>query len=138
MRTLPSERFCDIAMRGLWAPVPVSPEIYHKRFRAKFNWTRLHGENASWGLAKTLDAATESAYKLDDDGKCAEAIAALRAILTVGIELVAIADDSFGCIGQSFRDAFERYLAFPRQKAGISSEGFLREWGQTDTCVHID
>jgi hypothetical protein len=127
MRTLPSERFCDMALRGLWAPFPVSPETYHKRFRAKFNWTRFHGENASWGLAKKLDAATESASKLESDGKYAEAVAALRAILTVTIELVAIADDSFGCIGQSFQDAFERYLAFPRQKAGISSEGFLTD-----------
>lgn len=127
MRTLPSERFCDIALRGLWAPFPVSPLPYYERLRAKFNWRCSYGEDASWGLAKKLDAATESASKLESDGKFAEAIAALRAILTVAIELVAIADDSFGCIGQSFQDAFERYLAFPRQKAGLSSAGFLTD-----------
>lgn len=127
MQTLPAERFCNIALRGLWAPFPVSPQPYYEQLRAIFNWRRCYEEDASWGLAKKLDTATAAASKLEDKGKFAEAIAALRATLTVAIELVQIADDSFGCIGQSFQDAFERYLAFPRQKAAISSEGFLTD-----------
>jgi len=127
MQTLPGERFCSIALRGLWAPFPVSPQPYYEQLRAIFNWGRCYEEDASWGLAKKLDAATAAACKLEDKGKCAEALAALRATLTVAIELVQIADDSFGCIGQSFEDAFKHYLAFPCQKAGISSEGFLTD-----------
>ena len=145
MRTLPKERFCDIALRGLWAPFPVSPQPYYEQLRATFNWRRCYEEDASWGLAKKLDAATAVASKLEDKGKFSEAIAALRATLTVAIELVEIADDSFGCIGQSFQTAFEHYLAFPRQKAGISSEGFLTDLLELlifedygFTCGHAD
>jgi len=127
MQILPAERFCDIALRGLWAPFPVSPQPFYEQLRAKFNWRRCYEEDASWGLAKKLDAATEAACKLNDKEKFAEALAALRATLTVTIELVQIADDSFGCIGQSFEDAFKHYLALPRQKAGIPSEGFLTD-----------
>ncbi len=127
MRILPAERFGDIALRGLWTPFPVSPESYYERLRAKFNWERFHGENASWGLAKKLDAATEAALKLEDKGMFGDALASLRATLTVAIELVEIADDSFGCIGQSFQETFERYLVLPRQKTGVSIEGFLAD-----------
>jgi hypothetical protein len=127
MRTLPAERFCNSALRGLWAPFPVSPQPYHDQLRAKFNWGRCYGEDASWALAEKLDAAAAAACKLEDKGKFAEAFAALRATLTVAIELIAIADDSFGCIGQSFQDAFKLYLAFPRQKVGVSPQGFLED-----------
>lgn len=127
MQTLPAERFCNIALRGLWAPFPVSPQPYYEQLGARFNWRRCYDEDASWDLAKKLDAATAAASKLEDKGKFPEALAALRATLTVAIELAQIADDSFGCIGQSFQMAFERYLAFPRQKAGIPSEGFLTD-----------
>lgn len=127
MRTLPAERFCAIALHGLWAPFPVSPQPYYDRLWSKFAWRRYYGENDSWDLAEKLDAAAESARKLEDKGKLAEALAALRAILTFGIELMEIADDSYGCIGQSFQAPFERYLAFPRQKTGISSNDFLTD-----------
>jgi hypothetical protein len=127
MRILPAERFREIALRGLWAPFPVSPQPCYDQLRAKFNWNRCYGEDDSWALAKKLDAATTAACILKDKGKFAEALAALRATLTVSIDLIEIADDSFGCIGQSFQDAFGRYLAFPRQKAGIPPQGFLTD-----------
>src|SRR4029453_9302261 len=37
--------------------------------------------------------------------------AILRAFLTVVIELMEVADDSFGCLGDSFRNGFAQYLA---------------------------
>ncbi|NLF19755.1 MAG: hypothetical protein GX595_21195 [Lentisphaerae bacterium] len=144
MRTLPLERFCEIARRGLWAPFPVSPQPYYDHLRAEFNWRRCHGEDASWALARKLDAAVAAAKELEDKGTFAEALAALRATLTVTIELVEMADDSFGCIGQSFKEAFNRYLAFPRQNAGIPPQGFLtdllellvfEDYGFTDGCT---
>ncbi len=127
MLELPGERLRERALRGLWNPFPVSPRLQYGRLRAKFNWRRYHEEDDSWGLAKKLDEAADSARKLADKGEFAEALAALRATLTVAIELVETADDSFGCIGQSFQDAFEHYLVVPRHKAGIPSEGFLTD-----------
>lgn len=127
MRTLPAERLCDIALRGMWAHFPVSPTPYYERLRAKFNWRRFHEGNASWGLARQLDAETATAAKLANKGKSAEAFAVLRSVLTVAIKLTDVADDSFGCIGMSFQSAFEDYLDFPRNKTGIAPEAFLTD-----------
>jgi hypothetical protein len=118
--------------------------VAHDRLRAKFKWGCCYREDDSWELAKTLDAAAASACQLEDKGEFAEAFAVLRATLSVAIELIEIADGSFGCIGQSFQDAFTRYLAFPRQKAGVSPQGFLEDlrellvfedYGFTDGCT---
>lgn len=127
MRTLPAERLCDVALRGMWSSFPVSPMPYYERLRARFNWRRLHGEDASWGLAGKLDAETETARKLASKGKTAEAFAVLRSAMTVAIELVQVADDSFGRIGTSFQSAFKDYLDFPRHKTGIAPKAFLTD-----------
>jgi len=127
MRTLPEERLYAIALRGLWAPFPASPQPFYAQLRATFNWERFHGKHASWGLARKLDAATAFARQLRHAGKFADALAALRSIMTVALELVQQADDSCGCIGMSFHYAFDDYLAIPRDKAGIAPEAFLTD-----------
>lgn len=125
MRVLPETRLYEAALSGMWVAFPVSPEFYYKKLRAKFNWGRFHGENASRGLAKKLDAETAAAAKLINAGKFAEALATLRGAMTVTLELAEIADDSFGRIGTSFQQMFEDYLVIPREKAGIAPEIFL-------------
>ncbi len=127
MRVLPRERLYAIALRGLWAPFPISPQPYYEQLRAKFNWRRCYEEDHSWDLAKKLDVGTATAKKLAGKGQAAEVIAVLRSVMTVALELVEIADDSFGCIGMSFQMAFEDYLAFPRNKTGIATEAFLTD-----------
>lgn len=127
MRTPPKDRLYDVALRGMWSPFPVSPTAYDESLRAKFNWRRVYEEDDSWGLAKIVDAETETARKLAKKGKLADALAVLRSAMTVAIELPQVADDSFGCIGMSFERAFKDYLAFPRGKTGISSEAFLSD-----------
>ncbi len=127
MRTLPEDRLHDLALRGMWPSFPVSPMPYYEKLRTKFNWRRCYEEDDSWDLAKTLDAETATAAKLASTGKPAEALAVLRSAMTMALELVQIADDSFGCIGMSFQSAFEDYLAFPRNKTGIAPEAFLSD-----------
>ncbi len=127
MRILPAERLYDLALRGRWSSFPISPDAYYEPLRARFNWRRCYEEDASWDLAKKLDAETATAKKLAGKGKSAEALAVLRSAMTVALELVQIADDSFGCIGMSFQMAFEDYLAFPRHKTGIAPEAFLTD-----------
>jgi hypothetical protein len=51
----------------------------------------------------------------------------LRAFLTVVIELMEVADDSFGCLGDSFRDGFAKYLAMPRDETGIDATVFFHD-----------
>ena len=51
----------------------------------------------------------------------------LRAFLTVVIELMKVADDSFGCLGDSFRDGFAKYLTMPRDETGIEATVFFHD-----------
>lgn len=57
MQTLPAEKFCNIALRELWAPFPVSPQPFYEQLRAKFNWRRCYEEDASWDLDYQADRA---------------------------------------------------------------------------------
>jgi hypothetical protein len=56
-----------------------------------------------------------------------QAQAMLRAFLTVVIELMRVADDSFGCIGDSFHDGFAQYLALPLEETGIEETVFFHD-----------
>ena len=60
-------------------------------------------------------------------GQYAQAQAMLRAFLTVVIELMEVADDSFGCLGDSFRDGFAQYLAIPLDATGIDATVFFHD-----------
>ena len=127
MRVLPKDRLYEAALSGMWGAFPVSPEPHYTRLRASFNWRRYYEEDDSWSLAKTLDLETASAKKLANAGKFADALAVLRGMMTVTLELAQIADDSYGCIGLSFEFAFKDYLEFPRDETGIAPETFLAD-----------
>lgn len=127
MRILPKARFRDIALHGLWTPFPVSLQPYCETLRAAFNWRRCYEADDSWGLARKLDAAATTARKLEQQGLLPEAFAAHRAILTVTLELIERADDSYGTIAQSFEFVFKNYLTLSRQPIGISAEGFFTD-----------
>ena len=127
MRILPKARFRDIALHGLWTPFPVSPQPYCETLRAAFNWRRCYEEDDSWGLARKLDAAATTARKLEQQGRLPEAFSAHRAILTVTLELMERADDSYGTIAQSFEFVFKNYLTLSRQPIGISVDGFFTD-----------
>lgn len=125
MRVLPEDRLYEAALFGRWGAFPVSPEPYYKRLRDQFNWRRYYEEDDSRHLAGKLDGETASASKLAGADKIAEALASLRGVITVALELAEIADDSFGYIGMSFEFAFKAYLALPREKTGVPPDVFL-------------
>ena len=54
-----------------------------------------------------------------------EALALLRAWLTVVIQVIEMADDSCGCIGDSFDQGFRAYLKIPLEKTGIEDAVFF-------------
>lgn len=127
MRCPPRERLYPAVLRKHWPQFPVSPEPYAERLAKRFNWDRFHGENASHGLARKLDSEAARAEKLLAKDSVAEALAMLRSLMTVAVELIAIADDSYGAIGDSFQEAFKLYLRLPWRASGIGGEVFLRD-----------
>lgn len=125
MQRLPHERLYPAVLREHWPQFPISPEPYAERLGKRFNWDKFYGENASHGLARKFDSEAARAEKLLAKFALAEALAMLRSLMTVAVELTAIADDSFGAIGDSFQEAFELYLQLPWRASGIESEVFL-------------
>ena len=110
---------------GFWPRFPVSPEPHAEKIGSHFESRDFYPERASFGLSRTLDRYVAQAEKLQKSGKYAEAQALLRAWMTVVIELMSHADDSFGSIGMSFDDGFAAYLKVPLDEAGIDEEVFF-------------
>jgi hypothetical protein len=127
MRHTPRQRHYAYALRGFWPCFPVSPASYAERLASQFHTRRWFSENQSFGLARKLDAFLDDVASLIPHAQYAQAHAMLRAFLTVVIELMAVADDSFGCLGDSFRDGFAKYLALPRDETGIDATVFFHD-----------
>jgi hypothetical protein len=106
---------------------PVSPEPFAAEVWSKFKTTGFYSENASFGVARKLDRFLERADKLLKKGRYAEAQALLRAWITVVIELIEMADDSFGRIGDSFGAGFKTYLGIPLAETGIEEPVFFAD-----------
>jgi hypothetical protein len=127
MRNTPRERRFPHALRGYSNKFPVSPKSYAKRIGANFRSKTFYSKNASFGIARTLDGYVEEAKKLLAAGKAAEAQALLRGWMTVIIELIEKADDSFGSIGMSFDEGFRAYLKIRPDQTGIDERVFFTD-----------
>jgi hypothetical protein len=125
MRETARERGQKAALRGAWPQFPVSPEPFADEIWSKFKRAGFYSENASFGVARKLDRFVERAVKILNKGQYAEAQALLRGWLTVIIELIEMADDSFGCIGDAFGAGFEAYLDIPLAETGIKESVFF-------------
>jgi len=127
MRNTPRKRRFDHALRGYWDMFPVSPKSFAKTIGAHFRSKTFYSKNASFGIARTLEGYVEEAKKLLGAGKAAQAQALLRGWMTVIIELMAKADDSFGSIGMSFDEGFKTYLKIPLDQTGIDERVFFTD-----------
>lgn len=125
MRNTPRKRRFEQALRGYWDRFPVSPEPFAKEIGSHFQSRNFHSERSSFRLSRTLDRYVAQAEKLQKSGKYAEAQALLRGWMTIVIELMGHADDSFGSIGMSFDDGFAAYLKIPLDKTGIAEDVFF-------------
>lgn len=125
MRNTPRKRRFEHALRGFWPRFPVSPEPYAEKIGSHFETRSFYPERASFGLSDKLDRYVAQAEKLQRSGKYADAQALLRAWMTVVIELMNHADDSYGSIGMSFDEGFAAYLKIPLDKTGIDEGVFF-------------
>jgi hypothetical protein len=127
MRETPRKRRSEHALRGSWARFPVSPEPYAAKIWSRFKTEGFYSKRASFGLEKRLDRFLEQANKLLESGQYAKGQALLRAWLTVVIELLGMADDSYGCIGDCFQRGFATYLNISLDRTGIAEEVFFTD-----------
>jgi hypothetical protein len=127
MRHTPRQRHYAYALRGFWPCFPVSPASYAARLASQFTTRRWFSENQSFGLARKLDTFLDEVASVIQQDQYPQAQAMLRAFLTVVIELMEVADDSFGCLGDSFRNGFAKYLAMPCVETGIDATVFYHD-----------
>jgi hypothetical protein len=127
MRHTPRQRRYASALRGLWPCFPASPVSYATRLASQFATHRWFSANQSFGLARKLDTFLDEVASVIQQDQYAQAQAMLRAFLTVVIELMEVADDSFGCLGDSFRNGFAPYLALPLDATGIDAKVFFQD-----------
>jgi hypothetical protein len=145
MHQTPRQQRSRHALRGYWPDFPISPQADADELAPAFKTKRYFTEDQSFDLARRIDAAVGRAEKLIAARKHPQAQAMLRAILTVVINLMAVADDSYGSIGDSFGQAFKLYLHLPLAKTGIADAVFFGDlltfliwedygltWNQTD------
>jgi hypothetical protein len=127
MRNTPRKRRLDHALRGNWYRFPISPEPFAENVRAHFRSKTYYSKNASSGISRTLDRYVEKANQFLKTGEVAQAQALLRGWMTVIIELMEQADDSFGNIGMSFDDGFKIYLKIPLEQTTIDEAVFFSD-----------
>jgi hypothetical protein len=127
MRRTLKERGRHHALRGSWPRFPVSPRHFAEEIWSHFQTRGFYTEGQSFEVARKLDRFLAQADKLTKGGRYAEAQALLRAWLTVVIELMQIADDSFGRIGMSFHDGFAAYLHLTPERTGMEEAVFLED-----------
>jgi hypothetical protein len=125
MRNTPRKRRFDHALRGYWDRFPFSPDPHAQKVGAHFRSMTFYSKNASFGISRSLDGYVEKAKKLLEMGKAGQAQALLRGWMTVIIELIPKADDSFGTIGMSFDEGFTAYLKIPQDGTGIEDAVFF-------------
>jgi len=144
VRVLTGERLRAAALRPDWTGFPVSPEAYLDAFSAKFRSKYGYSLNQSFKVGAKLDKLTNSAAEMVRDGRFADALAALRAQLTVALQIIAKSDDSCAALGESFEVTFQLYLSLDLKKCGIEETVFLSDlmelliwenYGVSDHCL---
>jgi hypothetical protein len=127
MRNTPRQRRYAHALRGFWPSFPVSPASYAAQLTSRCQTRRWFSASQSSRIADQLDEFVEVAVGERHDGQPAQAQAMLRAFLTMVIELMEVADDSYGSLGDSFHGGFAHYLAIPLEETGIEDTVFFHD-----------
>ena len=125
MRHTPRQHRFAHAMRGFWPDFPVSPASYAKQLASQFKTRGWFSASQSSRIADKLDTFVELADSVLKNDQQAEAQAMLRAFLTVVIELMEVADDSYGSLGDTFQDGFAAYLDIALEETGIEDAVFF-------------
>ncbi len=125
MRNTPRRQRVLHAFRGSWDRFPVSPQPYEEQIGAHFQARDFYSESMSIRVARILERHVDEAKSWVEKGEAAQAQALLRAWMTVIIQLLEKADDSYGSIATSFGNGFATYLKIPLEQSGIEGAAFF-------------
>lgn len=111
------------ALRGHWAKFPISPRdsasALERLFKADF-----YTEGQSWNLEEKLSAFVK---KHEARASGAKLFALYRAFLAVVLERMDQIDDSFGVIGDLYKEVFDKYVQLDRAGLEMSPGDFFQD-----------
>ncbi|MGH8901687.1 MAG: hypothetical protein ACRDYA_08370 [Egibacteraceae bacterium] len=113
------------ARRGWWDGFPVSPAGADRLFCREVRRREYYGERASFGLVDRLDKLLDrqEAAATGDAGR----LAALRAMLTAGLEAIERTDDSFGVLGDFLGEVLASYVKVPWAPTGMAPDAYYAD-----------
>ncbi|XCN74437.1 MAG: hypothetical protein Q3M24_06740 [Candidatus Electrothrix aestuarii] len=111
------------ALRGHWDAFQIDPEVFAIEVERSFP-KKFCSESQSLKLSSKLQNKIE---KLEKKKSTAELSSLYRACLTVILERIESADDSFGVIGDLYQDVFIKYIYLERSEVSMSVDDFYAD-----------
>jgi hypothetical protein len=112
------------AMRGYWGRFPVSPDEYAEPLERQYKTSGWYSEDQSFGLSRKLSAFVR---KHEADASLPQLFALYRAFLTVVIEKMGYVDDSYGIIGETYGEVFEKYVRLDWRELNMPPAIFFQD-----------
>lgn len=125
MLDTPRRRLRTRAFRGHWSEFPISPATFERELASLVAEEPYHRWRETLHLSRALDRLAERrARTIAGD---AERLAFFRALVATIIRAMDRVDDSHGTMGETFRDAWNAYLAVPWERTGIEPTVYFRD-----------
>jgi hypothetical protein len=112
------------AMRGYWDRFPVSPDEYAGALERQYKTSGWYSEDQSFGLSHKLSAFVR---KHEVGASLPQLFALYRAFLTVVIEKMGYVDDSYGVIGETYGEVFEKYVRLDWRELDMPPSVFFQD-----------
>ncbi len=112
------------AMRGHWDLFPVSPDNYAGLLEKCYKKSG-YSEDQSHALESKLSSFIK---KHEARASSPQVFALYRAFLTVVIEKMEMVDDSFGTIGDSYKEKLKIYYQLDRSELDMDSSDFFQDF----------
>ena len=124
MRDTPAARLDRRARVGSWDRFPINPDRWYDKLAGRRPATHVP-KGRTFALTRQLGERLE---RFDGPRRALpDRLALYRAFHTVGIELAARGDDSYGNIGELRLDAFRTYLGIDWAAAGMTPEHYWQD-----------
>ena len=122
MINTPEKLLYEKALYGNWQEFPINPEKFAIMLEKKFKKTGYYRKSESHKLEDKLQAFFDKNTKKANIPKL---IAVYRAFLSVALRKMEIIDDSYGVIGNMYKEQFEDYIKIDRNALNMPSKAFL-------------
>jgi len=124
MINTPQKLLYDKALYGNWQDFPINPAKCAVDLEKKFKKNGIYTKGTTHTLRNKLQ---EFIDKTIAKATIPQLIAIYRAFLSVTLEKINIIDDSYGVVGEMYKQVFEKYIKIDRRELKMPIEAFLTD-----------